>query len=679
MTKLPTDRDLYYHLERELHSQKDGKLPSTASSKLAQNFEDYADLVNNFPPLPIRYQRLKLKQDWFMHKSQRKRIVGRSWNNAEPVIHHYVMSVSSMVKNRHDMLKLHNGAPTSSCHETFLSSARMPVKTPEDNVSYEPNGAPRVQLPNQQKGAMAADLSLSHARSELMLNGLDLSNAGNIDDELNRLSAVVASVNGSKVKGGATISRIKNSATPVFNAAKGAFPESSRRRQSEPDFTYQPPAKRRNSNPDISFLDEKSCSEYNGINAIPFVRCNSSPEGTKRPSMLNQVKSTANTFLTDPADIYQNPVNQHKHPRTFAPSFDPSVIRQSNNDKSHNDLIQFVLKKATMNRGSQGGYGIFNDGLLSPSSCYPRSNLQKQPNLADKQQPNCTINPSMSSLDPSVRQSNNVMPHNDLFFSSYYKMQNAGVNDGSSAFNPSSSSYSPNFGLPRQKQPNFADRQQLNYTFNPSVSTLDPGVHQPNNNMPHDDLVFDSYNKMQNTILNRGSPEIRCSPDSFDSADNLDNDATVMYKDGFLSPVAQKPTSAAPEQPNYIFNRSLYKSNDDSSQDGNLSIAYNKNQNPSMNIGSPALYDSNDKKLNTNVMYKDRYSTPKISSAFDLPDNEPNQTKPNHRYIKELHEQLADARAWVNRTYGQVKPAWVTQTHGQVKPFPDDNDSNENK
>lgn len=625
---LPTDRDLYYHLELELHTQKDGKLPRTSSSKLVQNFKEYADLRNNFPPIPLRYEHLILSQDWFMHKSQRKRIVGRSWNNAEEAIHNYVMTISSLVKNRHDVLRLRDEAHTF--HETVPSSVRLPVKTPEDSSIR------RLQLPNpnQPKGALATTnpyfcstvTDLSRVRSEPMFKDYDLSNTVDdreIDYELNRLSNVVES----KVKDSAIFSRVKNSSMPDFKAGVGVLPQASRSRKLKPDFMYdtdEAPTKRRYSNPDISFLDGESCSEYNDTDALSFVRRHSSPEGSKTsPSMPNQAKTTANVFLTDPAIIYQNPINRHKNPLTrhsktanSAPSFGPSVMLPSNNDKSHNELFQFVLQNSTMNRGSQGSGeptdsnndGMYNDGLLSPSNHYPCYNLQKQSNVADQKQPNYTLNMSFSSLDPSVRQSNNAISHNNLF--------------------------------------------------------------------------FNSFNKMQNTTAKRGSPDNRSSPDSFDSTDNLKHDS--MYKDGFLSPVsyptfclpAQQQNSAATVQPNFTFNRSVYRSNNDSSQGDHVFGDYNNTQKPLMNQdlkGSDSTNNGND------VMNNDRYSSPRISSASNFPDNKSNQPKPNRYSNEDLRKQIAHARAWVTQTYGKIDPAWVTQKNGHIKPSPDDTVPNANK
>lgn len=637
---LPNDRDLYYHLERELHSQKDGKLRSTSSSKLAQNFKEYADLIANFPPLPLRYQHLILKQDWFMQKSQRKRIVGRSWNNAEQEIHHYVMTISSMVKNKHDKLRLQGRAHTS-CRENVPSSARMPNRVRSQKMPHS--------HPNQQKIAVAtttnpysitADLSLSRLKSEPMINDLDLSNASSIDDELNRLSAFVASVN-EKVEGDAIIyPRVKNSPMPDFNTAEGGFPQSSRRRKSTPDLTYdmhQGPTKRRHSNPDISFLDGEACSEYNGINAFSFARRHSNPVGSTSQPML-------------------------KH--------------QFNNDKSHCDLYQFVLQQSTMNKGSQSSGerpDSNNDGIYNVGK-YPCYDRQKQPNLTDQQQPNCTLKLSLYSLDPSERKSNNVMSQKDLFFNSYDKMQNASVNKGSSAtFDPLSSRYSLKSGLQPQKHPNLGDQKQLNHTFNPSVSNLTPSARQPNDDKSDDDLFVNSYNNTQNTTVNRGSPDL------FDSTDNLNSDA--MYKDGYLSPVyptfrlptQEQPNSAASEQPNYTSKPIVYQISNDSSQDDHFISSHNKIHNPSRNQGFKGS-ESTDTDIDNDVMYNNRFSFPRNSSSFDLVDN-----TSNHCNKEDLHKQIAHARDWVIRTYGSIKPAWVTQTHGNVKASPEDTSPNANK
>ena len=329
-----------------------------------------------------------------------------------------------------------------------------------------------------------------------------------------------------------------------------------------------------------------------------------------------------------------------------------------------------------MNKGSQSSGerpDSNNDGIYNVGK-YPCYDHQKQPNLTDQQQPNCTLKLSLYSLDPSERKSNNVMSQKDLFFNSYDKMQNASVNKGSSAtFDPLSSRYSLKSGLQPQKHRNLGDQKQLNHAFNPSVSNLTPSARQPNDDKSDDDLFFNSYNNTQNTTVNRGSPDL------FDSTDNLNSDA--MYKDGYLSPVyptfrlptQEQPNSAASEQPNYTSKPIVYQISNDSSQDDHFISSHNKIHNPSRNQGFKGS-ESTDTDIDNDVMYNNRFSFPRNSSSFDLVDN-----TSNHCNKEDLHKQIAHARDWVIRTYGSIKPAWVTQTHGNVKASPEDTSPNANK
>ena len=72
--------NLFYHLECTLYHQKVCKQTpqNTFTSKLP-NFKYYADLPDQFPPTPARYQGLILAEDWFMggKKRVKKKVPGQ--------------------------------------------------------------------------------------------------------------------------------------------------------------------------------------------------------------------------------------------------------------------------------------------------------------------------------------------------------------------------------------------------------------------------------------------------------------------------------------------------------------------------------------------------------------------------------------------------------------------------
>ena len=112
--------NLFYHLERALRLQDNGKFPVIETSALS-NFDDYRDIVNFFPPRPERYAHLVLQEDWFMHgknkKPTRKKergsiamvdmasAIAENWKTVDPCIRRFVTQVSSVVKKRRDELR----------------------------------------------------------------------------------------------------------------------------------------------------------------------------------------------------------------------------------------------------------------------------------------------------------------------------------------------------------------------------------------------------------------------------------------------------------------------------------------------------------------------------------------------------------------------------------------------
>lgn len=106
---------LFRLLEYELilqHHQND--IPATYIS--SPGFEHYVDLARSFPARPSRYASLVLPDDWFLRGKNQSRVpvvgvdlaelISSSWKNANEEIHTYVYSVASIVKKRHDQIRL---------------------------------------------------------------------------------------------------------------------------------------------------------------------------------------------------------------------------------------------------------------------------------------------------------------------------------------------------------------------------------------------------------------------------------------------------------------------------------------------------------------------------------------------------------------------------------------------
>ena len=112
--------NLFYHLECTLYHQKVCKQTpqNTFTSKLP-NFKYYADLPDQFPPTPARYQGLILAEDWFMGGKKRvkkkvpgqmkmadmSRMIARLWKTAPKEIKKYISTIADIVKDRRDALR----------------------------------------------------------------------------------------------------------------------------------------------------------------------------------------------------------------------------------------------------------------------------------------------------------------------------------------------------------------------------------------------------------------------------------------------------------------------------------------------------------------------------------------------------------------------------------------------
>ncbi|EED91879.1 predicted protein [Thalassiosira pseudonana CCMP1335] len=156
-TKKISDRplnsyNLFFILERELlllqKNRTNSPSPSSPSSSTAAflysghvNFNDYVDLVHNFPPLPSKYQSIDLPVDWFMHgkdKQQRQHVrshgiikfsdlatlMASKWKatkqGEEKETLEYVATVAAMVKQRRNELRV-----MKKEHRSHLPDARV--------------------------------------------------------------------------------------------------------------------------------------------------------------------------------------------------------------------------------------------------------------------------------------------------------------------------------------------------------------------------------------------------------------------------------------------------------------------------------------------------------------------------------------------------------------------------
>ncbi len=130
--------NLFFILELELlllqNNETNSPSPSSSSSSTTASsypgpvsFNDYIDLVHNFPPLPSKYQSIDLPVDWFMHgkdKKQRRHIrshgiimfsdlaalIASRWKaikqGEEKETLEYVMTVAAMIKRHRDELRV---------------------------------------------------------------------------------------------------------------------------------------------------------------------------------------------------------------------------------------------------------------------------------------------------------------------------------------------------------------------------------------------------------------------------------------------------------------------------------------------------------------------------------------------------------------------------------------------
>lgn len=140
--------NLFYMLERELFLQKAGVNKSNDTDKKKADsstvrFEHYADLASSFPPRPARYQGLILPDDWFMHGKKRRThcrhhgvvtltemtsAIALSWKTVDAEVKDFVWTISSMIKQRRDKIRLTRdlGKPPPTHHVMSREVAMLP-------------------------------------------------------------------------------------------------------------------------------------------------------------------------------------------------------------------------------------------------------------------------------------------------------------------------------------------------------------------------------------------------------------------------------------------------------------------------------------------------------------------------------------------------------------------------